>query len=360
MYSPKFVLVKDHTEIAIALSPRSNTMHMHMSWALIQIKKITGRGRMPNGSGGTSNGSRKPARGSRVCDKIAAEITAGRKFYSLEFFPPSTVNGARNLVARVDRLAQQNPSPLFVDVTWTLSSGKRALETLIGAKAVCAVDVQMHLTCTDLTEDMCEGVLEDAAQAGIWSVLALRGDPSPGTTQWRKADGGFAHAGELVSFIRKKYGDAFSIAVAGHPQGHPCSSSRDQSIQHLKDKVNAGADYIITQILFEADEYAKFVSDCRTAGITCPIVPGVLLIPASLQQFEAICAHCQVKPPEALLAELQAAAASGDEEDVRLVGVRHCKSLCDALLKGGAPGVYLYTMNLEKSASEVIKSVGMP
>jgi methylenetetrahydrofolate reductase (NADPH) len=317
---------------------------------------------MPNGGGETpSSGSRKPARGSRVCDKIAAEIAAGRKFYSLEFFPPSTVNGARNLVARVDRLAQQNPPPLFVDVTWTLSSGKRALETLIGAKAVCALDVQMHLTCTDLTEDMCEGVLEDAAQAGIWSVLALRGDPSPGTTQWRKIDGGFEHAGDLVSFIRKRYGDAFSIAVAGHPQGHPCSGSREQSMQHLKDKVSAGADYIITQILFEADEYAKFVAECRAAGITCPIVPGVLLIPASLQQFDAICAHCQVKPPEALRAELQAAAAaSGDDEGVRLAGVCHTKSLCEELLKGGAPGVYLYTMNLEKSASEVISAVGMP
>jgi methylenetetrahydrofolate reductase (NADPH) len=132
------------------------------------------------------------------------------------------------------------PPPLFVDVTWTLAAGKRALETLIAAKAVCGLDVQMHLSCTDLTRETAEGVLADAAQAGIRGLMILRGDPPADRAGgWQPTEDGFSTPAELVTFVRQRFGDRFSIAVAGHPAGHPdhAAAPRDAQIRYLRDKV---------------------------------------------------------------------------------------------------------------------------
>jgi hypothetical protein len=132
------------------------------------------------------------------------------------------------------------PPPLFVDVTWTLAAGKRALETLVAAKAVCGLDVQMHLSCTDLTRDMAEAVLSDAAQAGIRGLMILRGDPPADRDgEWLPIDDGFRNPGELVAFVRQRHGDQFSISVAGHPAGHPAhpAASQEAQIEYLRAKV---------------------------------------------------------------------------------------------------------------------------
>ena len=209
-------------------------------------------------------------------------MACNRQFYSLEFFPPHTVEGARSLVARMDRLASSNPPPLSVDITWTLSAGKRSFETLVAAKAVCALDVQMHLTCTGITRRDADDLLAEAAKAGILSILVLRGDPPPAenAVAWEPRPDGFQNAGELVEHIRRRHGRFFSIGVAGHPLGHPMSTSRADELQHLKRKVDAGADYIVTQMFFKASDYLNFVKECRAVGITCPIVAGILMVGA--------------------------------------------------------------------------------
>lgn len=149
----------------------------------------------------------------------------------------------------MDRLARMKPKPLFVDVTWTLDAGKRSFETLVAAQVICALDVQMHLTCTGITRDTVDDLLAEAAQANIRSVLVLRGDPAPSANgKWEPTPDGFQNAGELVKHIRSKHGGFFSIAVAGHPHRHPQSTSRADELKYLKAKVDAGADYIITQM----------------------------------------------------------------------------------------------------------------
>eukprot|EP00961_Rhodomonas_salina_P180087 2430514-Rhodomonas_salina.1 len=150
----------------------------------------------------------------------------------------------------VDTVESQ-PKPDFMDVTWTLDSGKRTMEMLVAAKALCALDVQMHLACTGITQAMAADLLSEAVDAGVRSILALRGDAAPGQQTWVPTPGGFKNAGELVSFIRQQHGDFFSIAVAGHPAGHTDSASREEELRYLKAKVDAGADYIVTQIFFK-------------------------------------------------------------------------------------------------------------
>lgn len=132
-----------------------------------------------------------------------------------------------------------------------MESGKRAIETLVAAKAVCSLDVQMHMPCTGITKKMADDLLVEAMDADIRSILVLRGDPAPGRSDWEPVEDGFKNASELVSYIRLKYGDFFSLSVAGHPGKHPASSSKEEDLEHLKKKVGCGADFIITQMTFK-------------------------------------------------------------------------------------------------------------
>jgi methylenetetrahydrofolate reductase (NADPH) len=237
---------------------------------------------------------------------------------------------------------------------------RRSFETLVAAQALCALDVQMHLTCTGITRETADDLLAEAAQAGIRSVLVLRGDPPPSADgKWEPTPKGFRNASELVAHIRNKHGSFFSVAVAGHPMGHPSSASRAAELEHLKAKVDAGADYIITQMFFEAAQYTSYVRECRAAGITCPIVPGILMVPPSLALLRQVAAHCNVPEPAALVAAMEAAGA--DSEAVRVAGRIYMEDVCRQILRGddAAPGLYIYTMNLEKSAHELVANLGL-
>jgi len=216
----------------------------------------------------------------------------------------------------------------------------------------------MHLTCTGITRETADDLLAEAAQAGIRSILALRGDPAPSANgKWQSTVNGFQNAGELVKHIRSKHGAFFSIAVAGHPLGHAASTSPADELKYLKAKVDAGADYIITQMLFKASEYTQYVQACRAEGITCPIVPGILMVPPSAEMLRQVTSHCGVEVPQELLAVM--AAAGTDSEAVRIAGRKYMEGLCKEILAGedAAPGLYIYTMNLEKSATELVAAL---
>jgi methylenetetrahydrofolate reductase (NADPH) len=219
----------------------------------------------------------------------------------------------------------------------------------------------MHMTCTGITRETADDLLAEAAQAGIRSILVLRGDPLPSSDgKWEATAGGFENAGELVAHIRRKHGTFFSIAVAGHPLGHPSSSSRAEELAHLKAKVDAGADYIITQMFFQAAAYTSYVHECRAVGIACPIVPGILMVPPSIEALRQITSHCGVSIPEALEAEMVAAAP--DAEAVRKAGRAYMQKLCEQVLGSAdypAPGLYIYTLNLEKSVTELIENLNL-
>jgi len=226
----------------------------------------------------------------KIHEKIQTCIENNEKFFSFEFFPPKTPEGNVNLFNRFDRMAIYNP--LFIDITWSAGgkSCKHDNKTLLITKETqdyCCLNVNMHLTCnTSTTEDIID-TLNMCKEVGISNILALRGDPPQNNPDFNENEQEFKHAVDLVRLMRREYGDFFSISVAGYPYGHPDSEDKHMDLMNLKEKVDAGADFIVSQLFFEASDFIEWVKRCREIGITCPILPGVLPIQGykSLQNY---------------------------------------------------------------------------
>jgi methylenetetrahydrofolate reductase (NADPH) len=210
----------------------------------------------------------------KIIDKI---MTAPKTqpFFSFEFFPPKTEAGVENLYLRMDRMTSLQP--VFVDITWGAGGSTKDLTMAISeyTHTYFGVDVLMHLTCTNMRIEELKIILLAAREAGIENILALRGDPPKGAVSWEPVSGGCANSIELVKLIRKEHGDYFGIAVAGFPEGHPQSrENTDSDLIFLKEKVDAGADFILTQFFYDPEVFLGFVSRCNAIGINCPILPG--------------------------------------------------------------------------------------
>ena len=210
----------------------------------------------------------------KIIDKINQSISA--PFFSFEFFPPKTEAGVENLYLRMDRMTALQP--IFVDITWGAGGCTRDLTMAISeyTQTYFGVDALMHLTCTNLTLSNLKDILKNARELGIQNILALRGDPPKGALQWEPISGGCNNAIDLVKLIRKEHGEYFGIAVAGFPEGHPHSKeSLQDEVRYLKQKVDAGADFVLTQFFYDPDVFIEFLQQCRDVGIRCPIIPGV-------------------------------------------------------------------------------------
>mmetsp|Transcript_1827 Transcript_1827/g.4212 ORF Transcript_1827/g.4212 Transcript_1827/m.4212 type:complete len:622 (+) Transcript_1827:238-2103(+) len=310
-----------------------------------------------NGDGPMFTSPRPSAVGEKIIDKIRRSVKEGRKFYSFEFFPPKTQAGVMNLYSRMDRMIAKF-EPLFVDVTWGAggSTSKLTLEISKNVQNYCATDVLMHLTCTNMPKGDVKNALEKAKEAGIRNILALRGDPPLGRDTWEKCEEGFAHAIDLVKFIRQEYGDYFGIAVAGYPEGHISSPNLEQDMKHLKLKVDAGADFIMTQLFYDVDLYLNFVKRCRTAGIKCPILPGLMPI-SGYNAFKRMIAFTKASVPESLLRALEP--IRNNDAMVKAYGIELGISMAKRLLESGAPGFHFYTLNLEKSVTKILAGLGL-
>jgi methylenetetrahydrofolate reductase (NADPH) len=213
----------------------------------------------------------------KIIDKISIHehSSQGQPFFSFEFFPPKTDLGVENLYIRMDRMTSLQP--IFVDVTWGAGGITKDLTMAIceHSQTYFGVEVMMHLTCTNMTVDELKQILKAAKQVGIQNILALRGDPPKGAVNWEPISGGCANATELVRLIRKEHDDYFGIAVAGFPEGHPQSQSvSDSDFHQLKEKIEAGADFILTQFFYDPKVFLDFSERCRNVGISCPIIPG--------------------------------------------------------------------------------------
>jgi methylenetetrahydrofolate reductase (NADPH) len=214
----------------------------------------------------------------KIGEKIANASNQSQPFFSFEFFPPKTDAGVENLYLRMDRMASLQP--IFVDITWGAGGITKDLTMAISeySQTYFGVDVLMHLTCTNMTVDELRQVLNAAKRVGIQNILALRGDPPKGSASWQPTSGGCNHAVDLVRLIRKEHGDYFGIAVAGFPEGHPNSAvDLDTEVVHLKEKIDAGADFVLTQFFYDPQVFLDFLAKCRSAGINCPILPGTKL-----------------------------------------------------------------------------------
>ncbi|CAN8061916.1 unnamed protein product [Agarophyton chilense] len=297
----------------------------------------------------------------RIADKIRHRAEENRPFFSFEYFPPKTETGVSNLYQRVERMTAVEP--LFCDVTWGAggSTSGLTLELSGNIQKYLGVDVMMHLTCTNMPSGKVLEGLEGAKTRGIRNILALRGDP-PAGKEWSKCEDGFEHGTDLVRFIRANYGDYFGICVAGYPEGHPAGFldgkiTMKQEMEYLKEKVEAGADFIITQMFYDVDTFLGFVRDCRDAGITVPILPGILPI-QNYNGFKRMTGFCKTYVPQAILDAMEP--IKDDDLAVKDFGIRLGVDMCKRILKSGlCPGIHFYSLNLENSVMGIIDKLNL-
>ncbi len=284
--------------------------------------------------------------------KIIDLLGRGSPAFSFEFFPPKGDAGMALLFETLGDLRDYRPT--YVSVTYGAGGSTRELtvELVRRIKHELGLEAMAHLTCVGATQTELGQVLDSLRAAGIDNVIALRGDPPKGQTRFERTVGGFSYASELVAFARKSYD--FCIAGACYPEAHPESVSIDEDLAALKVKVDQGADFLITQLFFEADAYFGFVERARQVGITVPIVAGIMPI-TNVAQIKRFTSMCGASIPKGLLAELEL--HESDPQRVRSIGVRSAVELCTKLLEGGVPGIHFYTLNRSLATREILDAL---
>lgn len=282
-----------------------------------------------------------------IPDRPISELLASRRTVrSLEFFPPKDDAGLDTL--RQTATALKRIAPDFVSVTY--GAGGTTRDRTAQASAVLKREfgftVMPHLTCVGHSRAELAAVADQLHGAGFRNIMTLRGDPPKGDTQFRPAADGLSHAGELVTLLKARHPD-FCLGVAGYPEKHPEAPSLDVDLTNLRRKVDAGADFITTQLFFDNTVYYRFVEKCRAAGITVPIVPGIMPV-LSLKQVRRFTEMCGAHLPPQLVTRLEVAAENADV--VEMMGMDWALDQIRGLLANGAPGYHLYIMNRAKSA----------
>ena len=274
----------------------------------------------------------------------------GRPVFSFEFFPPKTEQGEKLLLQTIARLRELEPS--FVSVTYGAggSTRQKTVEITTRVKREFGIEAMAHLTCVGHDRSELETILDHLRDSGLENVLPLRGDPPKGETAFTRPANGFGYATELVEFIRRR-GYPFCLGGAGYPEGHVECPDLDADLEHLREKVAAGVDFVITQLFFDSADYFSFVERARRVGIAVPIVPGIMPI-TNLAQIERITTMCGARIPAELresLIEVQS-----DDEAVRALGIEHSTRQCRELLEGGAPGIHFYTLNQSPATAAIL------
>jgi methylenetetrahydrofolate reductase (NADPH) len=273
-------------------------------------------------------------KGTTIISKMLKMIEEGKPFYSFEYFPPKTAEGVDNLYDRLDRMSQLEP--LFMDLTWGAggSTADLTLEISGNAQQMCSGEVMMHLTCTNMPKEAVRAALIKARELGIKNILALRGDPPKGSENFEVCENGFAYAVDLVRYIRSEFGNEFGIAVAGYPEGHIASKNIEEDLKYLKEKVDAGADFIITQLFYDIDIFLQWVKRCREVGITCPIIPGIMPI-QNYTGFRRMTAFCKTSVPQHIIDAIEP--IQNDDARIKEFGIELGITMCKRLLAAGIP-----------------------
>jgi len=275
-----------------------------------------------------------------------------RRGLSFELFPPKSDEQVQNLMNTVSELNEFTPD--FYTCTYGAggSTRDRNLEIITAVKQRFGQRVATHLTCVGSTVDQLRDYLRTAMDVGTDYIVALRGDPPKGQTEFQQTVGGLRYANELVDLLRSEF-PHFGIAVAGYPEVHQEAPSAEVDLQNLKRKVDSGADIIVTQLFYINDDYFRFVDKCRDAGITIPIVPGILPV-TNLAQIQRITALCKAKLPDSFVSRL----SEQDSADWQFrVGVEFATHQVAELLDAGVPGVHFYVLNKSQATSEVLRAL---
>ncbi|KAI1854098.1 hypothetical protein JX265_003579 [Neoarthrinium moseri] len=289
-----------------------------------------------------------------INEMLADAEKTGQPSFSFEYFPPKTTQGVHNLYDRMERM--YNFGPKFIDITWGAGGtiAELTCEMVVQAQTYFGLETCMHLTCTDMGEGKVNDALQKAYKAGCTNILALRGDPPREKEKWTATEGGFQYARDLVQHIRKKYGNHFDIGVAGYPEGCDDNRDEDQLLDHLKEKVDMGATFIVTQMFYDADNFVRWVGKVRDRGITIPIVPGIMPI-ATYASFLRRAKHMNCKIPEHFMAALEP--VKNDDHAVRELGKTLVADMCRKILAAGIVHLHFYTMNLAQATRMVLEEL---
>ncbi|MGA8891646.1 MAG: methylenetetrahydrofolate reductase [NAD(P)H] [Anaeromyxobacteraceae bacterium] len=291
----------------------------------------------------------------KVTDILRFARERGEPVFSFEFFPPRTDEGERQLLQTVEALRPLGPG--FVSVTYGAGGSERArtIDLVKRLKRDHEVEPVAHVTCVGSSRDELAGVLDEFAGAGVQNVLLLRGDPPKGERTFVPHPDGFAHASDLVAFVRahpERW--AFCVGAAAYPEGHPENRDLARDLANLKTKVDAGVDFLVTQLLFDNAHYFRFVERARAAGIAQPIMPGVMPL-TSVDQIERFTAMCGASIPPPLRAAMQV--RRSDPDASMQLGVAYSSLQSADLLRRGAPGIHFYTLNRSPSSRAILAAL---
>lgn len=283
--------------------------------------------------------------------------------FSFEYFVPKTTQGIQNLYDRMDRMYQDS-LPQFIDVTWNAGGTNNNLtnDIVFTAQSVLGLETCMHLTCTNMSVQTIDKALDDAYNAGCQNILALRGDPSlsNNTSNLSVTNAEvqeFKYAKDLVKYIRFKFGDYFDIGVAGYPEGHCEEGDKHKLNEFLKEKIDCGANFIITQMFYDVENFLEWCQNLRDIGVDVPIIPGIMPI-STYSAFLRRANWCNVKIPDFFLQQLNS--VKDDDELVRQIGTKLIVDMCAKILESGQVNhLHLYTMNLEKAPLMILENLGL-
>lgn len=285
---------------------------------------------------------------STSADVLISDLLSRRRgpLLSFEFFPPRDEAGMATLKKAAEALKAAQPD--FVTVTYGAggSTRRRTMEVCDLLREMGFSPVMPHLTCVGSSRNELTDIINDIYRRGYRNIMALRGDPPKGETAFRAHPDGLLHASDLIRLIRHQHPD-ICCGAAGYPETHPEAESPEADIRHLKEKLDAGASFVTTQLFFDNRLYFSFVERCRAAGIEQPIIPG--LLPAmSLDQARRMCERCKATLPAELARRMAEAGSAGPQAEE--VGILWAVQQIEELLRYGAPGIHLYVLNRSKAA----------
>jgi methylenetetrahydrofolate reductase (NADPH) len=273
---------------------------------------------------------------------------------SFEFFPPKTDAGFASLYKTIDELKPLKPS--YVSVTYGAGGSTREKTVALVERIQRELQIRAmaHLTCVGHTADEIGKILDDLWKAGIRNVLALRGDPPAGQSQFVVTEGGFANADQLVAHIKAR--NNFCIGVAGYPEGHPQCLNRTRDLEYLKRKVDNGGAFVTTQLFFDNAEFYRFRDEARAMGIRAPIMAGIMPI-TNVAQIKRFVSMCGAKIPHRLLVKMEA--VESDPDAVHRTGVEYAAMQCRDLIFNDVDGLHFYTLNKSKATVDICKSLNV-
>jgi len=284
--------------------------------------------------------------------KITEKLRSSEPTVSFEFFPPKDDAGFENLFQTIEALKPLDPS--YVSVTYGAggSTRRKTVDLVKRIKQEIGIEAMAHLTCVGATREEIQGVLDDLLIGKIDNVLPLRGDPPKGQTEFVKPEGGFAYASELAAFIRERY--PFCLGGACYPETHPEAPGPETDLDNLQRKVDAGVDFLITQLFFNNEDFFRFRDKAAARGIKLPLLAGIMPI-LSVKQIKRFTQMCGATIPKPLLAKIEA--VEDDPEAVRQLGMFHAAQQCEELLEQDVDGLHFYTLNRSTATRAIYQQI---